>query len=194
MLRSTLVTMLLVASASVSAQSFDYNHVNVGYARTTLDDNVFDIDGDSFTIDGAFEIADQIFLFAGYSTGDLDEAGVSVDLDTLAAGIGWHTALSDEIDFVAGLSYEYIDLGSGGLSVDDNGLGLGVGLRFSASQQVEITGGINYVDYSDFGDDTSFALGALFDVTDNIAIGLSGEWGDDISTYGVSGRFYFGGK
>jgi hypothetical protein len=32
----------------------------------------------------------------------------------------------------------------------------------------------------------------LYGVTENIDIGLSADWGDDSSAYGINGRFYFG--
>lgn len=192
MLRSVLFTALLALSVSAAAQDFDYNYLGIGYQRVTLDDGTFDVDGDGIGLEGSFEVGESFFVFGGYGMAEFEEAGIEVDADTLSIGLGWHTGLSDKVDFVAGLSYEYIDLSALGISVDDNGIGLGVGLRFDASDKVEVTGGVDYVDYSDGGDDTTFGLGFLYSVTDSIDVGLNGEWGDDSSAYGVSGRFYFG--
>jgi len=193
MLRSVLFTALLAFSASATAQGFDYSYFSVGYTRMNLDDGFIDVDGDGFGLNGSFEVGESFFIFAGYSAGEFEEQGITVDLDSLNAGIGWHTPLSDKVDFVTGLSYEYIDVSALGQSIDDNGIGLGVGLRFQASEAIELNAGINYVDMGDGGDDTGFGVGMLYGVSENVDIGISGDWGDDSSAYGISGRFYFGG-
>jgi hypothetical protein len=187
MLRSVLFLALFAFSASASAQGFDYNYFSVGYQRVTLDDGAFDVDGDGFGIEGSFEVSESFFLTASYGMAEFEEQGITVDVDTWDAGIGWHTAMNEQLDFVADLS------AAGFGSADDNGLGLGIGLRYQASDAIELNGGIDYVDYSDGGDDTVFGLGLLWGVSDSVDIGVSGEWGDDSSAYGLSGRFYFGG-
>ena len=192
MLRSVLITTLLVFSASASAQGFDYNYFSVGYQRMELDTGLGDVDGDGFGVDGSFAINDNWFIFGAYGMGEFEEQGVTLDVDTLSAGIGWHTPLSETVDFVTGLSYEYVDVGASGFgSADENGYGLGVGLRFQASEAIELNGGINYIDYGD-GDDTTFGVGLLYGVSESVDIGVSADWGDDVSSYGLSGRFYFG--
>lgn len=193
MLRSVLLTALLAFSVSAGAQGFDYNYFSVGYQRLNLDDGFFDVDGDGFGLNGSFAVNESFFVFAGYGMGEFEEQGITVDVDTLSAGIGWHTPLSEQVDFVAGLSYEYVDVGASGFgSQDENGYGLGVGLRYQASEAIELNAGINYVDLGD-GDDTGFGLGLLYGVSENVDIGITGDWGDDSSAYGINGRFYFGG-
>jgi hypothetical protein len=193
MLRSVLFAALLAFSASASAQGFDYDYFSVGYQRVTLDDGSFDVDGDGFGVEGSFGISQSFFLTGEYGMAEFEEQGITVDADTLSAGIGWHTPLSDQLDFVANLSYEYIELSASGFgSQDESGYGLGAGLRYQATDALEINGGIGYVDYGNDGDDTTLGLRALYGITDNIDIGVSGEWGDDSSAYGLSGRFYFG--
>jgi hypothetical protein len=192
MLRSVLFTALIAFSASAGAQGFDYNYFSVGYQRMNLDDGSFDVDGDGFGVEGSFAINDSFFIFGNYGMGEFEEQGITVDVDTLSAGFGWHTALTDKVDFVTGLSYEYVDIGASGFgSVDENGYGLGVGLRFQASDAIELNGGINYVDYGD-GDDTGFGVGLLYGVSENVDIGVTADWADDSSAYGLNGRFYFG--
>ena len=192
MLRSVLFTALIAFSASAGAQGFDYNYFSVGYQRMNLDDGFIDVDGDGFGVDGSFAINDSFFIFGAYGMGEFSEQGQSVDVDTLSLGIGWHTPLTERVDFVTGVSYEYIELSASGFgSADENGYGLGVGLRFQASEAIELTGGINYVDYGD-GDDTGFGVGMLYGISENVDIGVSADWAEDTSAYGVSGRFYFG--
>ncbi|MDH3988260.1 MAG: porin family protein, partial [Gammaproteobacteria bacterium] len=188
-----LFTALLAFSASASAQGFDYNYFSVGYQRLNLDDGFIDVDGDGIGLSGSFELNESFFIFAGYAMGEFKEQGITVDVDSLNAGIGWHTPLSETLDFVAGLSYEYVEVGASGFgSEDENGYGLGVGLRYQASDAIELNAGINYVDLGD-GDDTGFGVAMLYGVSESVDIGLSADWGDDSSAYGISGRFYFGG-
>jgi long-subunit fatty acid transport protein len=188
MLRSSIVVLLIAFSASVSAEDFDYNYFSLGYGIIDFD-NV-NADGDGFNLGGSYAINESFHVFADYSSANLDN---NIDATGFGAGIGWHTSLSDVVDLVAGLSYEYVEIDVPGIgNPDDNGLGLGVGLRFAASDVLELNAGIEYVDLSDSGSDTGFGVGGLYDVTDAFSIGLGGNWSDDASSYTLSGRFYFG--
>lgn len=188
MMRSTLIVLLLAFSATASAEDFDYTYFNVGYGTVELDD--VDVDGDGFTIGGAFALADQYHLFLDYDMSSLD---FDVDATQWRAGFGYNTMLSDTVGAYARLSYEYVELDAGALgSADDNGYGFGVGLRVHATSALELHGGLQYIDLSDSGDDTGFNLGGLYSFTDAFALGLSGNWSDDFTSYRVTGRFYFG--
>jgi len=187
MLRSTLIILLFALSAAASAEDFDYNYLTLGYGQMEFDD--IDVDGDGFMIGGSYAINDSYHVFIGYNAADLD---FDIDATTWGAGIGYNRGLSDVVDFVARLSYEYVELDAAGVgSVDDNGLGLGIGLRFAASDKLELNAGINHVDFSDSGDDTGFEAGGLYSFTDSFSLGLGGDWSDDASAYTLSGRFYF---
>jgi len=188
MLRSTLLIMLLALSASASAEDFNYNFLNLGYGNVELD--AVDVDGDGFQIGGSFAFTDSFHGFANYEDAGLD---FDVDVTRYNLGVGYNTSVSDTVDMYARLSYEYLefDLPLGFGSVDDDGYGLGVGLRFAASASLELAAGVNYVDYGD-GDDTGFEVGALYNFNDTFALGLTGEWSDEFTTYALLGRFYFG--
>lgn len=188
MMRSLFITALLAISASASAQGFDYNYFELGYS--SIDVDVASVDGDGVSLGGSFAINPDFHVFAGYTTGDLD---FNVDYTGWNAGIGYNTELSDKVDAYARLSYEYAEIDAPIFgSVDDSGYGFSVGLRFAASQEVELGAAINYVDLGDSGDDTGFEASALYRFTDAFALGLVGDWGDDISVYTLVGRFYFG--
>lgn len=188
MLRSTLIVLSLAFAASASAENFNYNYLSAGFGTLEFDD--INVDGNGFTLDGSYAISDSLHVFAGYDTAGLD---LGVDANTWNAGIGYNTSVSDKIDMVARLSYEYIEIDVPAVgSVDDNGLGLGIGLRYAANEEVELNAGIDYVDYSDGGDDTAFALGGRYKFTEEFSVGLDGSWGDDTSRYSISGRYYFG--
>jgi long-subunit fatty acid transport protein len=188
MLRSSLVIILIAFSASVSAEDFDYNYFSLGYGTTEFD-NV-NVDGDGFNVGGSYAINQSYHVFADYGSANLDG---NIDATEFGAGIGWHTSLTDAVDLVAGLSYEYVELDAPAVTaIDDSGFGLGVGLRFAASEMLELNAGINYVDLSDSGNDTGFSVGGLYDLTESFSVGLGGSWSDDATSYTLSGRFYFG--
>ncbi len=191
MLRSILLVILFAFSATVYADGFNYNQVTATYGQIDFDD--FSSDSDIFGIDGSFAVSDSFHVFAGYGVGEIEDNISSVDLTTWNAGLGYNTSLSDSIDLVARISYEYIELSAPGLiSIDDNGIGLSVGLRMAATDKLEVDAGISYVDFSDGGDNTAFGGGVLYSFTDSFALGASVSFDDDATGYNVGGRFYFG--
>jgi len=187
MLRSLLFTLLLAFSVSANAEGFSYDYVSLGYGSVDFDgagDN-----GDGFVFDAALGLTDNVHLFAGYDDADVNSlAGIS----RWNAGVGYHTPMSDTLDLFARLSYEAVEFNTPLGSPDDNGFGASIGARFRAGNQIEVNAAINYVDYSDLGDDTGFELGMLYDFTNNWSAGLSGEWSDDITTYTIGARYFFG--
>ena len=191
MLRSALITVLFAFSAAASAEGFDYNYLYLGYGNTDVDTSVFEADGDGFTLGGSYAFSDSIHGFISYDTADLDGdvlgIPVSVDATRWTAGVGYNRTMSDKLDMFARLSYEDIDLEA----ADDSGFGLGIGLRYAASEDLELNAGVNHVDYDELGDDTAFEVGGVYSFTDAFSASLSAEFGD-ISTYALSGRFYFG--
>jgi len=187
MLRLSLISLILAFSASANAEGFDYDFLTLGYGNVDFDGLA---DGDGFTLGGSYAITDSYYAFADYQAASLD---FDVDATTWAAGFGYHRGMSDKVDLVAELSYEYIEFDLPlAPSVDDSGLGLSVGFRFAQSDKLELNASINYVDFGDGGDDTGFKLGGLYDVNDKYSVGLSGEWSDIRSMYTLTGRMYFG--
>jgi hypothetical protein len=187
MLRSSLVLLVLALSASANSQGFDYNYLQLDYGNLDFDD--INADGNGVGLSGSFAINPDWHVFAGYQSAGLDRG---IDLNAFNAGIGYNTEMSPTVDAYARFSYEYVDFDAPGGN-DDSGLGFGIGMRFAASDVLEVDAAINYVDFGgNNGDDTAFSLGALYSFSDAFALGLGGSWGDDISSYTLSGRFYFG--
>ena len=188
MRRSIVCAALLSLSAAAAAEGLDYTYVQGSYSQVEFDD--IGVDGDGFGIAGSYAIGDRFAVIAGFESGDLD-----FGVETTGYEIGglFHAPLSDRVDLVTTLSYVSLEFDVPGFgSVDDDGFGVGVGLRGMASPKVELNGGISYVDFSDGGDDTTFGAGARYSFTDAVSVGLDGSWGDDASTYGISGRIAFG--
>ncbi len=189
MLRSILLVILFAFSATVYADGFNYNHVTASYGQIDFDDS--SSDGDLFGIEGSFAVSESFHVFAGYGVGEIEDT--SVEMDQWNVGLGYNNSLSDRVDLVVGLSYEYIELSTPGqISIDDNGIGVSVGLRMAATDKLEVDAGISYVDFSDRGDNTAFGGGVLYNFTDSFALGANVSFDDDATGYGIGGRFYFG--
>ena len=187
MLRASIVLFLLALSASASAE-FDYNYFEFVYANIEFDD--IDVDGDGFGIGGSYALNEDIFVFGSYQGADLD---FSVDATTFGIGVGYHTAVSEVVDLVASVSYQFVELDIPGAGdEDDDGFGLGVGLRYAASPELELNAGISYVDFGDGGDDTALSAGALYNFTDAFTAGIGGSFSDDTSSVTLIARLYFG--
>ena len=192
MLRSILLVILFAFSATVYADGFNYNSVTATYGQIDFDD-LSGVDTDLFGIEGSFAVSESFHVFAGYSVGEIEDSVSSVDMDQWNVGLGYNTSLSDRVDLVVGLSYEYIELSAANqISIDDNGIGLSVGLRMAATEKLEVDAGISYVDFSDGGDNTAFGGGVLYNFTESFALGASISFDDDATGYNVGGRFYFG--
>jgi opacity protein-like surface antigen len=187
MLRSSLLFVLLALSTAASAEDFDYNWLSFGYSLIDYDD--INVDGEALGIDGSFAFHDDFHAFASYSTADLD---FGIDGTAFDIGVGYNTQLSNVVDAWARLSYEYEEFDVPGAgSNDDNGFGFGVGMRFAATEQVELEGAIRYTDLNDRGDETALVFGGLYSFMPTFAVGLFGEWGDDVTSYTLLGRFYW---
>ncbi len=187
MLRLSLITLVLAFSASASADNFDYNYLSLGYGSTDFDGIG---DGDGFTLGGSYAFNGKYHAFARYESTELTSA---VDATRWQMGVGYNKWLTDKVDLVARLSYEYVEFDNGILaSNDDTGYGLSVGVRYKSSDKLELSAAIKRTDYSDFGDDTSLEVGALYKLNSSYALGLRADWGDDVNTFTLNGRFYFG--
>jgi len=189
MLRSTLVILLLAFSTAVSAEGFNYNYVSVGYGYTDVDVDDINEGGDGFILGGSFAYDDRLHAFAGYKDAEMNSV---VDVTQWNIGIGYNTSLSDTLDMFARLSYESLDFNVPDPLSDDSGYGFSVGTRVRAGNQIELSAAVNYVDYNDFGDDTGIEIGVLYDFYNSWALGLLGEWSDDVSAFTITGRYYFG--
>jgi hypothetical protein len=179
--------LLMSLAGAVSAEGLSYTYAELGYGRVNIDSP--DVDGDGFGIGGSFALTDQFHLLGSYQTADFD---FGVDYNELNLGVGFNTAMTDAIDVVASLSYVNVDVSASGFgSADDNGYSVGVGLRGLVSPQVELFGGLEFVDLNDSGNDTVFGAGFRFNINEMFSVGLSGEWGDDVSSYTLMGRANF---
>ncbi len=189
MLRSLSLISLLALTAPALADGLNYNYIEAGYFDIDLDDSVVDVGGDGFNVVGSFEVTEQMFVTAEYATSDLD---FGVDLDELYVGLGVHTPIADNVDFVGTINYVSIDASAPGLSGDDDGFAATVGVRAMVSDVIELAGQVEYIDLDDSGDDTSFGGSGWYYFNDNFSVGLKVDFSDDVTRYGLGARLFFG--
>lgn len=188
MIRSVLLIALFAFSATAGAQGIGYNYLQGSYGTASIDDSVINVDGDGFGIAGSFAFTDNFHASAEYQTLGMD---FGVDLNLLEAAFGYHTSLSENLDFTAQLGFlkAEIDAGAGG-SFDDDGMLGGVGLRAAMTDTVELYGGVDYIDF-DTDSETRFNAGFLFGLTDTITVGAEATMWEDIDVYQLNVRFDF---
>ncbi len=189
MLRKSLGILLLVA-ATPAVADISYNYIDLGVQRIELDVPGADVDGDGFVIGGSFEIAEDWFVQAGFGTADLD---FGIDLDQTVLGLGYKSSISETNDVFATVNYIRAEVSATGLgSADDDGFGISVGVRGMLTENFELNGSIGYIDLDESGDSTSVTAGGLYNFTETFAVGFNIDVDEDIVSYGILGRFYFG--
>jgi len=188
MSRSALLILLLALSATAGAQGFGYNYLQVSYGAVSFDDSIVDVDGDGLGISGSYGFHPDFYVAGEYQTADMD---FGVDLNILELAVGYHTPLSEQLDFTAQLGYLDAEVEAAGFgSADDDGLMIGAGLRGALTDAVELNGGIDYIDF-DQGSETRANAGFLFDLTENLTVGAKASFWDDINVYQLNLRFDF---
>ncbi len=186
MLRSALLIFLLAFAATASAQEFGYNYLQASYGAVSFDDSVIDVDGDGLGISGSYGFHPEFYLAGEYQTADMD---FGVDLNILELAVGWHTPLSDRLDFTAQLGFVNAEVESGFGSADEDGYMVGAGLRGQLTDAVELNGGIDYIDFDD--SETRAYAGFLFSLTEQMTVGAEANFWDDINVYQLNLRFDF---
>ncbi len=176
------IASLVLAPAAGFAASPEYNYVEASYVNSDIDG--ID-DGDGFGIAGSAVVGANICIFGEYST-----VGFSggVDFDVIKAGIGYKSANSGTTDVNLSVFFANAEIGS----IDENGYGLDATLRSMVSNEFELNGGITYIDFGGgFDDETSIHVGGVYSFNTSFAVVGDIDFGDDITTFSIGGRFYF---
>ena len=190
MKRYIAVSLALLMAGPVMAGDLSYNYIEGSYQRVELDAGAFDVKANAYSIGGSFEIGENAFVFANYSTADFDEG---IDLTELDLGIGYAVAISGNIDFYGKLAWITTEADVNGFnSLDDSGIGAAIGVRGMVTPAVELFGEISYVDLDDTVDGMTIGGGAWWNLNESFALGINIQNDDDVTAYGASARFYFG--
>jgi hypothetical protein len=179
----------LALIGSAAAAELDYNYAELRYIDTELDVGPFDRDGDGFEIGGSLELAQSVHLFGDFRTLDF---GSGIDVSAFEIGGGYAMPLNNLTDLVARLSYIDGEIDFPGGDADDSGFGFSAGARSMFTPRIEGRAFVNYVDLDESGDEVSFELAGDYFLNDQIALGASLELGDDVTSWTIGARWFFG--
>lgn len=176
---------LALAPLASQAESPSYSYIEGGYVRTNIDG--IDKDADGFLVRGSVELPHDFFLFASY----IDQGVYGIDIQQYGVGAGYAWSMTDTTDLYGKVGYVKAEADYAGFGLDDDGYSLGIGIRSFVTKNLELEAAVNYVDLSDSGDDTTFGAGARWYFTENFAMGIEAQVGDDATTYGIGFRWSF---
>jgi hypothetical protein len=168
--------MLAVTPLAAQAEDMSYSYVDAAYVETDFD--AIGPSADGFGLRGSVGFAGNFFVFGEFSSQSVG----GVDLDQMAAGIGGHYGLADNLDLFGRLGWMQLEVSAGPIDLDDDGYLADLGLRGRVGDAVELEGGARYTDFSDGGDDTAVFFGGRFHFNETWALGAEYQSGDDIST------------
>ena len=190
MLRYLSIGALMLSSATAMAEGPSYSYIQANYQETEYDfGGGADADGDGFGVSGSFAIDESWFVFGGFASSELESV---IDLDQYSVGGGWHSAINENTDWFATLSYINLEISAGNFgSASDSGFGASVGVRSNLKPNFELYGSLGYSDLGDGGDGTAVGAGFWYTVTGNLALGLGLAVSSDVTSYGAGLRLYF---
>lgn len=180
---------LLLAGGTAATAELDYNYAELRYVDTELDAGGFDADGDGFEVGGSLELTQAVHLFGSFQTLDF---GSGIDLSAFEVGGGYVMPLNNGADLIGRLSYIDGEIDTPLGDADDSGFGFSAGMRNMFTPQIEGRAFVNYTDLDESGDETSIELAGDYFLNDEIALGASLELGDDVTTWTLGARWYFG--
>lgn len=212
-MRKMLVLAALLAAAplsAVAAESMSYTFVEGGWTQLQLDRNGAPSKPklDGAYIRGSFAIAEQVYLFGGYSavsnTDRYEASGLKVrikeEVKQPELGIGYHMPMSDRLDFTADIAWlrlnneakvEVEGFDTERFKVHTNAGRVSAGLRGKPSRRTEAWLKAGYIDGSDIDSSWTGTLGGQVNFTRNW--GLVGEVQayEDVTQFSVGVRASF---
>ena len=189
MKRCLLIASLLLAPWAAEADDFSYTFVEGGIASADVDVGSVNLDADGLVVRGSYAFSDQLFAIGSYEDRDFD---LGLNGDLLMLGAGFHTGLSQDLDFVADLSYVRSHVGGNFARGTDSGYAIGAGIRSRVHERVEIDAGLRYVDVGN--SDTVIAVSGRYFLNDAFSIGGALNDGDGGSKWSVLFRYTFGAR
>lgn len=192
---------LAILSASAFAApdtGLSYSYLGGGYLKGTDrygDANDYDLDG--YFAEGSFKLNKNVYLFGEYRNAKTDTvAGSHFESDAIHYGLGAIIPVSDRFDIDAAGAGVHVSTKPRGNAAaflskqEEDGYLLQGLARYKLLPALEVNGGMRYSDVGE-EDETTGLVGAVFNFTP--AFGVTGryEFGDNLNTYTVGGRFNF---
>lgn len=191
MKKSLIVLSLLAGFAgSANASELSYSFIEADYV------NLGDFGGaesfDGFGVRGSIAFGENFYGLASYNNTSANPFGVNIDIDLWNVGLGFKHSINDKADFFADASYSDASVSCFGCSdPDGSGYTVNVGFRGNFNDHFEGSIAANHRDLSDFGSDTSLALGAQFKFNETWGITANTEFGGDDNRYSIGVRASF---
>lgn len=184
----------LFAGNVLAAEGPRYTFAQVAYENVDFDD--LNNDGDFVNAGASLAVHDKVHLFVDYAAGSVDVGNFEIDVTNVDAGLGINLPLSPTVDVIVDIAYLWseFDAGNGFNSVDENGFGARAGVRAMLAPNFELNGGVSYADYEDSDDDTALYGGLVYNFTEAVAVTAGASVGDNITSYELGVRLYFGDK
>ena len=112
-----------------------------------------------------------MFLVGSFANqeADLELFGDTAESDTISIGVGYHSPINENTDFVGSAQYIDYEADIYGTEVDDDGYSLSGGIRSMVSDTVELSAGVMHVSDGD-DSETGITLGAAVNVSASIAL------------------------
>ena len=180
--------LVIGALASVTAcfsfaedSGLSYTHIGLSYQSVELDEE----DGDGYAIAGNMAINDSFFLLGQYSSIAIVD---DFELAMLGLGIGYHTAMATNVDFVTSLSFVGAKTDFDGDSNDANGSLIAAGVRAKPTKTLELGAAINYIDIENEGA-VGYSLSGRVFATPKFSLGLGLESVVNIDRISLDVRF-----
>jgi hypothetical protein len=178
----------LLAQAAEGGPQMSYSAVDISYLVDVEIDGPGNVDGDGFEVGGSWELNDKFYILGAWQEQSFD---LGIDGRQIELGGGFHTPLSNTVDFVATLSYIDAEVSTNNFSADDDGLALGGGVRARLTDSFELDGAVRFVDFDEGGSDTGFTVGGRWYFVDNMAITTRADFFDDVDVVSVGFRAEF---
>jgi hypothetical protein len=178
----------LLALPGVSLAEFNYTNVELSYVNVDYRAGNLNVDGNGFSVAGAYTIGDDFFVDASYDNYDFD---FGVDGNVLEVGGGYFYTLNEDLDFIATLSYLETEISTGNFSVSDDGLSLGGGIRAQLGDDFQVDALLKYVNMDEGDSDTSIELRGRYYFSDQYAVIAQFDFGNDFETFSIGIRAEF---
>ena len=178
---------LLLAHGAALAQTNAASLPSPKYSFAELRFVDFDDNGgDGIRLGGSFDIGNNWIVMGSYTDADFNN---NVDVGILEVGAGYVWDITGGFDLIAALQFVNADADTPGGSSDDSGFKLSGGTRGFIAPKFEVRGSVNYIDVDD--SDTYLEIAGDYYFTQNIAAGVSLEFGGDTDLFSIGARWYF---
>ncbi|MBT2768209.1 hypothetical protein J7J08_11220 [Stenotrophomonas sp. ISL-67] len=200
----------LLAAAPMAASAADamsYTYVEGGWMQQQINNPGSNPKLDGGYLRGSFAIAEQVYVFGGYSTtsktyrleDDIGEFRLKNTLEQPELGIGYHMPFTDRLDFTADLAWTRINnevefndgVTRDSVEVHTNAGRGSLGLRGKPSRATEAWLKAGYIDGSDMDGVWIGTLGGQIKFNRNWGVVGEVQYYDDVTQYTVGVRASF---